>query len=189
MDSTSHLMGEGYDRGRHGAVYLYTNSAGNDAFPQAKNLAASGRGETDFVQQTQRVTAMDEDEDSMFGKHVSLSTCFDDIDGDPSLCLAVTRTTCHNHECRTPLSPSTGIAICHCELSEHALADEMYVYQRHHTHKEGWGLQAKFCNRNFTCPAAPNCTHLYATADKRIPFEVLQTHGEKSQKEGEHLEN
>ena len=63
----------------------------------------------------QRVTAMDEDDDTMFGKHVSLSACRD-ASGAPSTCLVVTRTTCLDRVCRTPLSPSTGIAVCHCEV-------------------------------------------------------------------------
>jgi hypothetical protein len=102
-ESSSALLGEGYDRGRHGAVYLYHNIAGNDTFPQAKNLSSSGRTEREFVQQAQRVSAMDEDEDSYFGKHVSLSACLDDHGGEISLCLAVARTSCHHRVCRTPL--------------------------------------------------------------------------------------
>jgi len=176
MESTSDILGEGYDRGRHGAVYLYDNRAADDVFAQAKNLTSSGRNESDFVQQSQRFSAMDEDEDTMFGKHVSLSACTDDFGGDISVCLAVSRTTCRDRVCRTPLSPTTGIAICHCEPSEHGYADEMYVFQRHRNARDSWGLQHKYCDRNFSCPLPPNCTELYATADKRVPYEVLQTH-------------
>lgn len=34
MDSTSALLGEGYDRRNHGAVYLFHNRAADDSFPQ-----------------------------------------------------------------------------------------------------------------------------------------------------------
>jgi hypothetical protein len=176
MDSSSAIMGEGYDRGRHGAVYLFHNQDADDRFAQAKNLTASGRNETHFVQQSQRVSAMDEDEDTMFGKHVSLSACSDQVGSQTSVCLSVTRTSCRNRVCRTPLSPSTAVAICHCEPSEHGYADEMYVFERHRNKPNSWGLQNKFCDRNFTCAVPPNCTALYASADKRVPFEVLQTH-------------
>ena len=172
MDSSAAILGEGYDRGRHGAVYLYHNLAQDDAFAQAKNLSSSGRSEADFVQQAQRVSAMDEDEDSKFGQHVSLGACADDLGKEVSVCLGVTRASCSDRVCRTPLSPSTGIAICYCQPSEHGLGDELYVFQRHRGGPHAWGLQNKFCDRNFSCPAPPNCTELYATADLRVPYEV-----------------
>ena len=140
MDSSSAIMGEGYDRGRHGAVYLFHNQDADDRIAQAKNLTASGRNETHFVQQSQRVSAMDEDEDTMFGKHVSLSACSDQVGSQTSVCLSVTRTSCRNRVCRTPLSPSTAVAICHCEPSEHGYADEMYVFERHRNKPNSWDL-------------------------------------------------
>jgi hypothetical protein len=172
MDSTAAILGEGYDRGRHGAVYLYHNLDARDAFEQAKNLSSSGRSEKDFVQQSQRVSAMDEDEDTKFGQHVSLGACSDDLGLLASVCLIVSRASCTDRVCRTPLSPSTGIAICYCQSSEHGMGDELYVFQRHRNGRNSWGLQNKFCDRNFSCPSAPNCTALYASADKRVPFEV-----------------
>uniref|UniRef100_A0A7S0HH30 Uncharacterized protein n=1 Tax=Hanusia phi TaxID=3032 RepID=A0A7S0HH30_9CRYP len=175
MDSTAGILGEGYDSHRHGSVYLYSNRAGDDTFPQTKNLSSSGRNESDFVGQSQKVSAMDEIEDTMFGRHVFLGPCYNSS-GELSVCLTVSRSSCINRKCYTPLSPATGISICYCDYSEHGWSDEIYLFARHSGGYDSWGLQDKYCDVFIACPPAPNCTELYATANLRAKYEVLQTH-------------
>ena len=70
----------------------------------------------------------------------------------------------HTHTAALGADSGAGtLGLAGRQPSEHGLANELYVFERHRNARDTWGLLHKFCDRNFSCPPPPNCTQLYAT--------------------------